>query len=87
MTGNTVDTSFPADQDEMTPVPGWGRTAVIVGGGISGLCTAYWLKKAGFSVTVFEKESEPGGTMKTVRQDGWLIETGPNSALETTPLL
>ena len=24
--------------------------------------------------------------MKTVRQDDWLIETGPNSALDTTPL-
>jgi len=25
--------------------------------------------------------------MKTIRKDGWLIETGPNSALETTPLV
>ena len=24
--------------------------------------------------------------MKTHREGGWLIETGPNSALETTPL-
>ncbi|HMD14027.1 MAG TPA: protoporphyrinogen oxidase, partial [Bacteroidota bacterium] len=60
---------------------------VVVGAGISGLCTAYWLKKSGFNVTVFESDSEPGGTMKTIRKDGWLIETGPNSALETTPLL
>jgi len=60
---------------------------VVVGAGISGLCTAYWLKKRGFNVTVFETDSEPGGTMKTIRMDGWLIETGPNSALETTPLL
>ncbi len=60
---------------------------VVVGAGISGLCTAYWLKKRGFNVTVFEADSEPGGTMKTIRRGGWLIETGPNSALETTPLL
>ncbi len=60
---------------------------VVIGAGISGLCTAYWLKKRGFDVTVLEQAGEPGGTMKTLRTDGWLIETGPNSALETTPLL
>ncbi|MBI2428945.1 MAG: protoporphyrinogen oxidase [Ignavibacteriales bacterium] len=58
----------------------------IIGGGISGLATAWWLKKKGLSVTLFEQDAEVGGTMKTVRKDGWLIETGPNSALETTPL-
>lgn len=58
----------------------------IIGGGISGLTTAWWLKKKGFTVTLFEKDSTVGGTMKTIQKDGWLIETGPNSALETTPL-
>jgi oxygen-dependent protoporphyrinogen oxidase len=59
---------------------------VIVGGGISGLATAWWLHKAGIDVLVLERENSVGGTMRTVRQNGWLIETGPNSALETTPL-
>lgn len=58
----------------------------IIGGGISGLTTAWWLRKQGHSVVVFEQDKEVGGTMKTIRQNGWLIETGPNSALETTPL-
>ncbi len=62
------------------------KSVVVIGAGISGLCVAYWLMKRGASVTVLEKDSEPGGTMRTVRDDGWLIETGPNSALETTPL-
>jgi len=62
------------------------KTIVVIGAGISGLCVAHWLKKQGVSVTVLEKDSEPGGTMKTVRDGDWLIETGPNSALETTPL-
>jgi oxygen-dependent protoporphyrinogen oxidase len=62
------------------------KTVVVIGAGISGLCTAYWLKKQGITVTILERDNEPGGTMKTVREDGWLIETGPNSALETTPL-
>jgi len=63
-----------------------GKRVVIIGAGISGLTAAYWLKKQGFDVTVLEKESYAGGTMHTLREDGWLVEAGPNSALETTPL-
>ncbi|MBX2992014.1 MAG: protoporphyrinogen oxidase [Bacteroidetes bacterium] len=59
---------------------------VVVGAGISGLTAAYWLHKAGIDVTVLEKNNAAGGTMRTLSEDGWLIETGPNSALETTPL-
>jgi protoporphyrinogen/coproporphyrinogen III oxidase len=59
---------------------------VIIGAGISGLTTAYWLRQSGIEVTLLEREGAPGGTMQTVREDGWLIEQGPNSALETTPL-
>ncbi len=63
------------------------HTVIIVGAGITGLATAWWLHKAGVDVVVLERDAEAGGTMKTVRSGGWLIETGPNSALETTPLL
>ncbi|MBI4427923.1 MAG: protoporphyrinogen oxidase [Ignavibacteriales bacterium] len=59
---------------------------VIIGAGISGLATAWWLQKQGIDVLVLEKEAQVGGTMRTIRENGWLIETGPNSALETTPL-
>jgi len=62
------------------------KTVIVIGGGISGLCCAWWMKKRGLNVTVLEKASSAGGTMKTQREEGWLIETGPNSALETTPL-
>jgi protoporphyrinogen/coproporphyrinogen III oxidase len=59
---------------------------LVIGGGVSGLCVAYWLHKQGIGVTLLEKDREVGGTMKTVHEDGFLVETGPNSALETTPL-
>lgn len=59
---------------------------VIIGGGISGLTTAWWLQKAGHRVVVLDRASEPGGTMRTIRDGDWMIEAGPNSALATTPL-
>jgi oxygen-dependent protoporphyrinogen oxidase len=59
---------------------------VVIGAGISGLTAAWWLHRRGIEVIVLEKSPWIGGTMRTVREDGWLVETGPNSALETTPL-
>jgi len=59
---------------------------IIIGEGITGLCVAYWLKKRGIKVTVLAKDSEVGGTMKSVQDHGFLYETGANTALETTPL-
>lgn len=59
---------------------------VIIGAGISGLTLAWRLYRSGVNVTVLEKDERPGGTMHTVIDGDWLIESGPNSALETTPL-
>jgi protoporphyrinogen/coproporphyrinogen III oxidase len=59
----------------------------ILGGGISGLATAYWLDKAGLNVTILEANNEPGGSMVTCREGEFLIDYGPNSGLDTTPLI
>jgi len=59
----------------------------ILGAGISGLTTAFWLNKQGFEITVLESKKEPGGSMVTRHEDGFLIDYGPNSGLETTPLI
>jgi oxygen-dependent protoporphyrinogen oxidase len=61
-------------------------SVVVIGAGISGLAVAWWLHRAGVNVTVLEKEADPGGTMRTDIDGEWMIEAGPNSALETTPL-
>ena len=62
------------------------RDVIIVGAGISGLTVAYFLRRAGMSVTVLDPGAAPGGTMQTIMDGEWMVETGPNSALETTPL-
>lgn len=59
----------------------------VVGAGISGLTTAFYLKTVGLGVEVLEKSPRVGGTIDTRHKDGYLIDCGPNSALETTPLL
>ncbi|MDH3957254.1 MAG: FAD-dependent oxidoreductase, partial [Desulfobacteraceae bacterium] len=60
---------------------------IVLGAGISGLSTAFWLNNDGFDLTVLEAKNEPGGSMETRRKDGFLIDYGPNSGLETTPLI
>ncbi|MDX9754449.1 MAG: protoporphyrinogen oxidase [bacterium] len=54
----------------------------IIGAGISGLSTAFWLKQTGHEVTVLEKNAVPGGVIRTIREDGYLFETGPNTFLD-----
>ncbi|MBZ0200475.1 MAG: protoporphyrinogen oxidase, partial [Ignavibacteriaceae bacterium] len=63
------------------------KKIVILGAGISGLTTAYLLYKKGYDVVVLEKKNEAGGSMESVRENGYLFDKGPNSALETTPLI
>ena len=61
--------------------------AIVVGAGISGLVAAYRLQRSGFAVQVIEAGARPGGVIGTVARDGCLFERGPNSALDTTPLI
>ena len=42
-------------------------SVAVLGAGISGLCVAYELKKAGFPVTVIEPRDRPGGRSHTLR--------------------
>ena len=45
----------------------------VLGAGISGLATAYWLAKDGFDITVLEAGKEAGGSMVTRQEDGFLV--------------
>jgi len=63
------------------------KNIVILGAGISGLATALQLQDDGFHVTILEKNSEPGGSMISDHSEGFLVEYGPNSGLETTPVI
>ena len=58
---------------------------VIIGGGISGLSTAYYLAKGGVSSTIVESRPRLGGVIQTEKIDGCTIEAGPDSFLSVKP--
>ncbi|UXR75504.1 MULTISPECIES: protoporphyrinogen oxidase [unclassified Staphylococcus] len=55
----------------------------IVGAGITGLTSAYFIKKQypNIEVTIYEATDRPGGKVKTTYRDGYVIELGPESYL------
>jgi oxygen-dependent protoporphyrinogen oxidase len=63
------------------------KPIAIIGGGITGLTAAFRLKQQNLPVTVFEASERVGGVIQSVRQNGHLAEFGPNSILETSPLV
>jgi len=58
---------------------------VIIGGGISGLSTAYYLAKGGCAATILESRGRLGGVIQTERVEGCTIEAGPDSFLSAKP--
>jgi oxygen-dependent protoporphyrinogen oxidase len=67
------------------------RTVAIVGGGISGLAAAEALerraKEAGTPIRaiVLEAEPEPGGKIRSRREEGFVLDTGPHGFLDKEP--
>jgi oxygen-dependent protoporphyrinogen oxidase len=58
---------------------------VIIGAGLTGLTTAYYLKRQGFKVTVLEKSNRCGGVINTHNEKGFIYESGPNTGVLGNP--
>ncbi len=61
------------------------KKVAIVGGGITGLVTAFNLKKEQIPFTIFESSNHIGGVIGSHRENGFLYETGPNSGTISQP--
>lgn len=63
------------------------RKVVIIGGGLSGLSAAFYVRKyyreAGIQpdIVLIEKEKVLGGKIETLQRDGFVVEKGPDSFL------
>ncbi len=68
------------------------KNITIIGGGISGLTVLHYLKqkyaqRSDVQIRLLEKENSLGGTIRSIRKENFLFETGPNGFLaskETT---
>jgi protoporphyrinogen oxidase len=49
---------------------------VILGGGVAGLATGYYLTRLGIDVLVLEAQSSCGGNCRTIEKDGFSFDTG-----------
>jgi oxygen-dependent protoporphyrinogen oxidase len=61
----------------------------IIGGGIAGLSAGFFIRqKYGDKVdyTIFEKDNRLGGTIGVTRENGFIIDWGPNGFLDREPL-
>ena len=59
---------------------------IIAGAGLSGLCTAHFLKKFDpeLNIMLLEKTSRAGGAVKSMMKDGFLAEWGPHGFLDNS---
>ncbi|HEX8685173.1 MAG TPA: protoporphyrinogen oxidase, partial [Pyrinomonadaceae bacterium] len=76
----------------MSESPPQGRRVVIVGGGVSGLAAAHRLRElsarrpgARLEVLLLEASGRLGGTVRTQRREGFLVECGPDSFISEKP--
>jgi len=59
---------------------------IILGAGITGLSTAWYLEKKGFTdIQIIDASDRAGGKVETLYEDGFMIENGPDSFVVTKP--
>ena len=61
------------------------RDLIVIGGGISGLTTAFYRARTGAAVTLLEATARVGGAITTLHEGDWTFEQGPNTVLENNP--
>jgi phytoene desaturase len=54
------------------------KKVVIIGSGFAGMSAACFMAKAGWDVTVLEKNSTPGGRARQLKIDGFTFDMGPS---------
>lgn len=61
--------------------------AAVIGGGISGLTCAFWLKRRGLSVLLLEATGQVGGCIQSLRTGSYVADGGPQSFIASDDFL
>jgi len=54
------------------------KKAIVIGSGFAGLSSACYLAKAGFEVSIFEKNEQAGGRARKLEINGFTFDMGPS---------
>ncbi|HRG08896.1 MAG TPA: FAD-dependent oxidoreductase, partial [Cyclobacteriaceae bacterium] len=54
------------------------KKIAVIGSGFAGIAAATCLAKAGYAVTVFEKNESAGGRARKFQADGFTFDMGPS---------
>ena len=57
------------------------KKVAVIGGGLTGLTTAFYLKKAGIPFHIYEKQNRCGGVIESGKKQGFIYEKGPNTGV------
>ena len=82
-----ADAGTPASGPDRADAATAPSSVAVVGAGITGLTAAFRLGCRGVPVTLYEASGRVGGVIESVQQDGYLAEFGPNTVLETSPVI
>ena len=58
---------------------------LIIGAGLTGLTTGFWLTRAGKDIHILEKADRVGGQIHTFREKDFVYESGPNTGVVSYP--
>ena len=61
------------------------KSVAIIGAGITGLTAAFYLKRQGWAVTVYEASNRVGGVIQSIRQDGYIAEYAAGNLVQNRP--
>ena len=61
------------------------KQVIIIGAGMSGLSTAFWLRQKGIEATVLERSDRVGGVIRSEKIDGYTIDHAANCLMNFLP--
>ncbi len=59
--------------------------SLVIGAGLTGLTTSWYLAKAGAGFLTIDRQNRPGGVIQSHSENGFLFESGPNTGIMGQP--